>query len=189
MKIQADTNANKRSRNSFQSLALGAMIGMGIGFFMGRLGAQPRNDPYLSKSKQQQQQSTSFVSHVDQLPLQPTSHAGAYKQVLLSFGSLADNFAGLSRARIEPGQSIEWHHHPTMFECFYVLSGEGYVAMTTQQTSRDDPAQLNARAVTSQLTKGSFLLTAPGDYHSFRVDQDKTEPLQLLYFGVTTDSN
>ena len=136
----------------------------------------------------------SFVSHLKDTPRQATSHVGVDKQVLVPPFEIAQNFAGASLAHIDPGKQIEWHHHPTMYEVFFITAGQGYVSIVDKQDverrsqSKMDADAFSKQATTALLHKGSFLLTAPGDYHSFGVDADRTEPMEMIYFGVTTDA-
>ena len=193
MKIQMDIAKRQRPFHSAALVPIAWLsIGVVLGFLLGGRGSSSHNTTNnqlrvdVDKDAPASNKITSFVSHVDELPLQATSHAGVNKKVLSSPFDLASNFAGFSMASIQPGQRIESHHHPTMFEFFFVLSGEGYVATTTIANDASDQQSSNSNnnnEVTSPLRKGSFLLTAPGDFHSFRVDNDKTEPLQMMYFG------
>ena len=131
----------------------------------------------------------SFVTHLDQVALQATSHDGVRKQVLLPSFGIAANVAALSVARIAPGQEIPYHHHPTMYEFFFVLAGQGHVGLVRAAAAPKKGVSLDfftQNEETIQLRQGSFLQTSPGDYHSFRVDASQTEPLQMIYFGITT---
>ena len=128
---------------------------------------------------------SSFVTHLNSIPFQATSHKGVDKQSLLPPFSITENLAGLSVASIQPGQTIEKHNHLTMFEFFYVLSGEGYV-ISTKRVQQDSPGFKIDETV--KLIEGSFVQTVPGDFHSFGVDKDQTRPLQMIYFGITTDT-
>jgi quercetin dioxygenase-like cupin family protein len=92
---------------------------------------------------------------------------------------LADNLAAFSVARILPGQTIAAHAHPTMNEVFFVLAGRGSVTLTTKAQQQ--------QTTSYALTEGSFLYTAPGDVHAFRVSANEVEPLRMIYVGVTTD--
>jgi quercetin dioxygenase-like cupin family protein len=133
----------------------------------------------------------SFVANLPEIPIIPTSHPGITKQVLLQSFEIAKNVAALSVASINPGQMIETHHHPTMFEFFYILSGEGRVTLTTPDGGDAISATTSSSGESSQTThvlkEGVFLQTAPGDYHSFTVDSNQQDPLRMIYFGITTD--
>ena len=204
MKIQAESTRNHhhvRAKIHFLWIVVGALIG----YILGRTGtscrfsADERSTTVHQLNTVGKQEfvsdrngyTESFISHQSELPLQRTPHVGVNKQVLLAPFRVADNFAGVSIARVESGQTIELHHHPTMFEFFYILSGEGYVSII-EKPKQAKPShgirQSDEKGAKSPLVQGSFLLTAPGDYHSFGVEKDKTAPMQMIYFGVTTDS-
>jgi quercetin dioxygenase-like cupin family protein len=101
---------------------------------------------------------------------------------------IADNVAALSVASIDPGKTIEKHNHPTMYELFFILSGEGYVTLTSSSTTPEYDNDISTKTTqrTEILKPGVFLQTAPGDFHSFGVDESRQEPLRMIYFGVTT---
>lgn len=130
---------------------------------------------------------SSFVTHLSEIPLQATSHEGVNKQSLVPSFAIHPNLAGLSVASIQPGQTIEKHHHPTMYEFFYVISGEGYVKTTLAQPDNSSSQQPGKSEETFQLRQGSFIQTIPDDFHSFGVGKERTKPLQMIYLGVTTD--
>lgn len=169
-------------------------IGMVIGFIFGRItsgagstascvSATLRAIPTTTTAERTSDNYQSFVSNIQDIPVIPTSHPGIQKQVILPSFAIAPNLAALSIANIEPGQSIASHHHPTMFELFYVLSGQGKVTLTPPSNNSNASASSNTKV----LSQGVFLQTAPGDFHSFRVEDHRSEPLRMIYFGVTTD--
>jgi mannose-6-phosphate isomerase-like protein (cupin superfamily) len=162
------------------------IIGLSLGLLLGEMKGCPRGSSETNQTKRFKvtKRPPSFVQRVGEIPLQPTSHPGISKQAILQPFDIAANLAGLSIASIEPGKTIEKHCHPTMFEFFYILSGDGYVVLS--------PANSDAKAQSGSkqsLRAGDFLQTAPGDFHSFGVDDDgeTKEPLRMIYFGITTD--
>ena len=168
------------------------LLGIFLGFFLGRMGAcscsfdlskHVAHTPKTSRARDV----PSYVMQVNDLPLQPTSHPGIHKQVILKSFEVAENLAALSIANIEVGKTIEKHNHPTMFEFFYILSGEGYVELTPAKDANNFSSTTTTVSRKEVLRQGSFLQTAPGDFHSFGVEENQKVPLRMIYFGVTTD--
>eukprot|EP00977_Amphora_coffeiformis_P013513 scaffold3571_cov176-Amphora_coffeaeformis.AAC.29 len=184
MKILPE-RSRKSSCSSLWWILVGFFAGVCVGqwFAHGETAATTTADATTSIQATRKKHS-SYVTHLNEIPLQPTSHKGVDKQSLLPPFSIAENLAGLSVASIQPGQTIERHHHPTMFEFFYVISGEGYAV--SKNNAQQDSFGSNSEE-TLKLREGSFVQTVPGDFHSFAVDHVQTKPLQMIYFGVTTD--
>lgn len=91
------------------------------------------------------------------------------KKVILSKG-LMPGLMMFSRCFFKSGQETFKHKHPTMFETYYVLEGEGIV-------------NINGKDYT--MKPDDCIVIEPGEEHF--VKNPGPGPLSYLYFGIATD--
>lgn len=104
------------------------------------------------------------------LPVESVSHNRAIqKQVMLRSGELP-HLTNFAQARFAPGQVAPAHHHPDMYEIFFVESGQGAIAIN---------------GTPYPLTPGTCITVEPGEAHE--VSNTGTEDLILTYFGVLSE--
>jgi quercetin dioxygenase-like cupin family protein len=107
------------------------------------------------------------IIHADQLPEIGTSHAEEIKKKVFLEKGLVPRLMMFSSAVLKPGQMIEIHAHPTMFEIFYVLSGQ---------------LEFTVNGEKSILKAGDCLVAEPGEQHS------QNNPYNIetrwVYYGI-----
>ena len=159
---------------------------------------------HQNDNKQQQQGPIRFhpgmVQHINQVPLQSTSHSGIEKQQLVDAFVAHPALSGVSIGILDhvQQQKVERHQHDSMSEFFFVLQGQGWVQVDpppvnvnihdSETTIHGSDSTTRARS-TSQHTvqAGSFVLVGPHQNHSLSVSKSSGEPLKFLYFGLTHD--
>lgn len=100
---------------------------------------------------------------------EPTRHgAEVTKEVLLRGGVLPD-VTQVATATIPPHHENEFHEHPTMFEIYYVLSGE---------------ADYDIDGTTYAVGPGDFLVIPPGARHRQR---SRSTPHRIFYWGIAVE--
>ena len=158
----------------------------------------------------------SQVIHLNDLPLKSTSHVDAQgrpitKQQLIDPFTLVDNLAGISVTSLLPGQSVTRHSHDSMHEFFYILDGQGLVQIdnddiisnnNNSSSSGNDNAESNNASLSSSsssssstssswrsISKGSLVYAAEQEAHAFHVPENASQPLQMIFFGLTTTNH
>lgn len=107
---------------------------------------------------------------LDKIDARPVSHAGGImRKVLLGEGDLPASVR-LSHALFKPGESVEMHKHESLFEVFYVLSGQGLL------TVEGRPVDIGG---------GSCFMVEPGEMHA--LINDGNVDMALIYFGLIAD--
>ena len=99
--------------------------------------------------------------------IQETSFHGTPKAVILR-GGVLPNVTQVAVATLHETDVMEPHRHATMYEIYYVLTGEAtyYVAGETHQVG-----------------PGDFLVVPPGAEHFQKVTKG---PHQIFYWGIAT---
>lgn len=108
---------------------------------------------------------------VSELPEIATSHteSAVTKKILIPHGEIPQ-LTNLSFGKFPAGQTVAEHSHTTMFEVFYVVSGE---------------LQFTVNGETIKVTTGNAVEIAPGEAHS--VANATEQEATTLYFGIATD--
>jgi quercetin dioxygenase-like cupin family protein len=102
------------------------------------------------------------------LTAEPTRHGDdVMKEVLLRSGVLPA-VTQVATATIPPNHENELHEHPTMFEIYYVLSGE---------------ADYDIAGQTYSVGPGDFVIVPPATQHRQRT---KSAPHRIFYWGIAT---
>jgi len=91
------------------------------------------------------------------------------KKVFLEKGYIPQ-LMNFSSATFKPGQAVESHSHPTLFEVFYLLSGRAEFVVNQEKIT------LNA---------GDCITIEPGEEHSQH--NPYNEDVVWIYFGIATD--
>ena len=99
-----------------------------------------------------------------------TAHGSGTKFVFRSNDEMPHKSTQAAFGVFQPGETCEEHIHPTMYEYFYFISGEG--------TYTIDGVDYN-------LEPGSFLEIPAGLKHSLAAD--KGVVLRFVYWGIATD--
>lgn len=89
--------------------------------------------------------------------------------------SLVPNMTGFSQAVMPSGSSVERHVHPSKYETFFCLKGQGKFIVGRTEESCDEDTELD-------LEVGCCITVAPQFWHSVHNTGDGD--LVLLYFGV-----
>lgn len=160
-----------------------------------------------------QERKTSQVIHLHNVPLKSTSHVDndaqeghhhhhrpiiITKQQLVEPFVLVNNLAGISVTNLLPGQSVTRHSHKSMHEFFYILDGQGLVQLETETTtSRRSIPNNNNNSIDDEdnnissswlsVSKGSLVYAAEREAHAFHVPENASQPMQMIYFGLTTN--
>jgi mannose-6-phosphate isomerase-like protein (cupin superfamily) len=107
------------------------------------------------------------LTSLNELPSEAVSHNPAIcKQVMLRPGDLL-HLTNFSQARFPPGQIAAAHHHPDMYEVFFVQSGHGIITINQAPYP---------------LTPGVCVAVEPGETHE--VSNTGSEDLVITYFGI-----
>jgi quercetin dioxygenase-like cupin family protein len=99
-------------------------------------------------------------------PTTVSHNAAIQKKVILGNGNLPC-LTNFSQATFQPGQVAAAHSHRDMYEVFFVVTGEGTIAIN------EVPYSLNP---------GICVAVEPGEIHE--VSNTGTSTLSLLYFGI-----
>ncbi|MEA5535071.1 cupin domain-containing protein [Crocosphaera sp. XPORK-15E] len=105
-----------------------------------------------------------------QLPIEFSNHNHyIQKKVMLKPGDIP-NLTNFSQATFTPGQKTIPHLHETMYEVFFVESGEGIIRINE---------------VDYPLLKGNCITVEPGEVHEL-MNRGSTD-LILTYFGIVSE--
>jgi len=115
-----------------------------------------------------QQMSEQFKKLRDLEP-QPTVHGSGLKSVFKTNPEMPHNGTQVAFGHFRPGETCKSHVHPTMYEYFYFLSGEGTYRVGDEKYD---------------LVPESFLEIPAGVEHSLHAD--KNSDLRFVYWGVAT---
>jgi quercetin dioxygenase-like cupin family protein len=91
-----------------------------------------------------------------------------YKELLLK-GGIVPGLTQVAVSTIAPASDIETHHHPTMWEFFFVLSGEATYVLDGEEF---------------QVGPGDLFVVPPGGRHSQKI---QSESHRVLHWGLATD--
>ncbi|ALM07795.1 hypothetical protein SB49_08305 [Sediminicola sp. YIK13] len=91
------------------------------------------------------------------------------KKVLLEKGTIPQ-LMNFSSAVFKPGQFVETHSHPTMYEVFYIIKGRAAFVVEHEKVI---------------LGVGDCITIAPGEIHSQSNPYDNI--VEWIYFGIATD--
>lgn len=105
-----------------------------------------------------------------ELEPEPTAHGSGTKFVFRTNSQMPHMSTQAAFGVFKPGETCEEHQHPTMYEYFYFISGEGTYTVN---------------GVDYHLVPGSFLEIPAGMKHSLVAD--KGMELRFVYWGVATD--
>lgn len=109
-------------------------------------------------------------SVLSQLPIQFSNHNQAIqKKVMLKPGDIP-YLTNFSQAVFSPGQKVIPHYHETMYEVFFVESGEGIIRINE---------------VDYPLLSGNCITVEPGEVHEL-INTGETD-LIVTYFGVSSE--
>lgn len=98
-----------------------------------------------------------------------TTHGSGEKFVFRRNQELPHASEQVAFGQFKSGEVCEEHIHPTMFEYFFFISGEGTCII---------------EGVEYQLMPNSFLEIPAGKKHSFHAD--KNSDLRFIYWGIAT---
>ncbi len=96
-----------------------------------------------------------------------TAHGHGKKFVFLAQHDTQTSLTQFAYGLLMPGESIAQHHHPTMEECFYFITGKGEYIINN---------------VVYVIEPNSFFRIPANIEHSLSVIE--TEPLCFVYFGI-----
>tara|TARA_R110002051_G_C8736457_1_gene498525 strand:+ start:1135 stop:1473 length:339 start_codon:yes stop_codon:yes gene_type:complete len=91
------------------------------------------------------------------------------KKVLLEKGTIPQ-LMNFSSTVFKPGQFVETHNHPTMYEVFYILKGRAEFIVNQEKVI---------------LEVGDCITIDQGEWHS--QSNPYTENVEWVYFGIATD--
>lgn len=110
------------------------------------------------------------VVHIKELTFVGVSHNPKIKKKVLLGKDMIPKITHVSQAVLNPGQTIETHGHPTMYEVFFIQSGKALFIIGNEEF---------------EVKEGDFLYIEPGVNHSQK--NPFQEPITWLYFGVAVD--
>jgi quercetin dioxygenase-like cupin family protein len=108
--------------------------------------------------------------HIKDLSWQEVSHNPEVKKKIIIEKGQIPQLMTFGQSTFQPGQKIETHNHPTMFEVFYILEGKAEYLVEGQKMI---------------LESGDNLTVEPGENHA-QANPFET-PVTWLYFGIATD--
>jgi len=109
------------------------------------------------------------IVDLEKLPYQPVSHNPEIKKrVMIAINELP-HLTNFSQAIFTPGQVAIAHAHETMYEIFYIDSGEGLIRINGQEYS---------------VQKGSCLVVEPGETHE--IINNSSRDLIINVIGLAT---
>lgn len=97
---------------------------------------------------------------------EPTRHGNAVLKEVFLRGGVLPQVTQVAVATIPPHHENEFHEHPTMFEIYYVLTGE---------------ADYDIGGKTYSVAPGDLLIVPPQTQHRQR---SKAEPHRVFYWGI-----
>ena len=100
---------------------------------------------------------------------EPTRHGDAVLKEVLLRGGVLPQVTQVAVATIPPHHENEFHEHPTMFEIYYVLSGE---------------AEYDIAEKTYSVGPGDLLIVPPRTPHRQR---SKADPHRIFYWGIAVE--
>lgn len=111
----------------------------------------------------------SMFVNADQCLPEPTRHGpdGPLKRVLLGSGVLP-GITQIAVGTCSQGQRVELHRHPSMYEIYFILEGEGWY------TVGEDTRLASA---------GDLIIVPPDVPHAVEV---AAAPHRMLYWGIAT---
>jgi mannose-6-phosphate isomerase-like protein (cupin superfamily) len=111
------------------------------------------------------------IVHSRLLPSIGTSHNGEIKKKVFIGKGEIPHLMNFGTAILKPGQFVETHRHPTMFEVFHIQRGRVQFVVENEKLL---------------LREGDCITIAPQEAHS--QDNPFQEEVELLYFGIAIDS-
>jgi hypothetical protein len=194
---------------SLSLLVPSLIISFAFGYYAGGASGQHKSaaaiDCTIYVQQQERKSATSSSSRVIRLqdvPLKSTSHVYGpqgrpiAKQQLVDPFTLVNNLAGISVTSLLPGQSVTRHAHDSMHEFFYILDGDGLVDISNSSSSGNNDAESNISASSSSsssswmsVSKGSLVYAAEREAHAFHVPENASQPMQMIFFGLTTNDH
>jgi len=100
--------------------------------------------------------------------LVPSAHGEHVHKELLLRGGIIPALTQVAESTIGPASAVETHNHPTMWEFFFVLSGEATYVLDGEEF---------------QVGPGDLFVVPPGRQHSQKTQSDSHT---VLYWGVAT---
>jgi len=117
-----------------------------------------------------QQPELKLLKKLSELSPQVTAHGSGKKYVFRSNEDMPNASTQIAFGHFKPGEVCEEHVHPTMFEYFFFISGEG--------TYKIEGVEYN-------LEPNIFLEIPAGYTHSLHADKEKG--LMFVYWGIAVD--
>ena len=108
--------------------------------------------------------------HTNQIPEIGVSHNEDIKKKVFLEKGYIPQLMMFGSATFKPGQSVENHKHSTMFEVFYILSGQAEFIVNHEKVS---------------VKAGDCITIEPDEEHS--QTNPYNEDVVWLYFGIATD--
>jgi len=108
--------------------------------------------------------------HTNQIPEVGVSHNEDIKKKVFIEKGYVPQLMTFGSAIFKPGQSVSTHKHDTMFEVFYIQSGNAEFIVNSEKII---------------LKAGDCITIEPGESHSQR--NPFNEDVSWLYFGIATD--
>lgn len=99
-----------------------------------------------------------------------TAHSSGEKFVFRKNEEMPNATTQVAFGNFKPGEVCEEHVHPTMFEYFFFISGQGTYRI---------------EGIEYPLEPNTFLEIPAGSKHSLHADKGKS--LRFVYWGIATD--
>jgi quercetin dioxygenase-like cupin family protein len=109
-----------------------------------------------------------IVRRSDRQPV-PSAHGDHIHKELLLKGGIVPGLTQVAESTVAPASAIEVHNHPTMWEFFFVLSGEAVYILDGEEF---------------QVGPGDLFVVPPGRRHS---QKTQTDSHTVLHWGLATD--
>ena len=99
----------------------------------------------------------------------PGAHGDHIHKELLLKGGIVPGVTQVAESTVAPASAVETHNHPTMWEFFFVLSGEATYVLDGEEF---------------QVGPGDLFVVPPGRQHS---QKTQTDSHTVLHWGLATD--
>lgn len=116
-----------------------------------------------------QQHKPELLKKLSDIIPESTAHGSGVKFVFRNNEEMPNAITQVAFGHFKPGEVCKEHIHPTMFEYFYFVSGEGTYRIN---------------GIEYHLESDTFLEIPAGSNHSLHADKGKN--LRFIYWGVST---
>ena len=105
-----------------------------------------------------------FIKSEELLKEKVNHNINTFKSIIIQSGTVP-NLLQFAKAKLNKEETIETHLHESMYEVFYVMSGELLVIENNKQT---------------KVSTGDTFIVYPKQYHSLEILKDS----EMIYFNL-----